>query len=68
LRVRLILNGDPHDCEDGMTVAALIGQLSLNGRRIAVEVNRQILARESFADRALADGDQVEIVQFVGGG
>jgi thiamine biosynthesis protein ThiS len=51
-----------------MTVAALISRLALNGRRIAVEINRQVLARESYGERALADGDQVEIVQFVGGG
>jgi sulfur carrier protein len=64
----VILNGDPHDCDDGMTVAALIGQLNLNGRRIAVEVNHEIVAREGYAERMLASGDQIEIVHFVGGG
>lgn len=66
--MRVILNGDPHNCEDGTTVACLIEQLSLNSRRIAVEVNREIIARDGYAERTLAEGDQIEIVHFVGGG
>jgi thiamine biosynthesis protein ThiS len=66
--VRVIVNGEPHELGDGLTVAGLISQLSLNGRRIAVELNREILEREAYGDRRLAEGDEVEIVHFVGGG
>jgi len=63
-----MVNGEPQELSDALTVAGLIAQLSLNGRRIAVEVNREILAREAYTERVLADGDEVEIVHFVGGG
>jgi len=66
--VRVIVNGELHELSDGLTVAGLISQLSLNGRRIAVELNREILEREAYVERRLADGDEVEIVHFVGGG
>jgi thiamine biosynthesis protein ThiS len=67
-RVHVIVNGEPHAVGEGLTIAELVSQLGLNQRRIAVEVNREIVARERYAARTLADGDQVEIVQFVGGG
>ena len=63
-----MVNSEPQELSDALTVAELIAQLSLNGRRIAVEVNREILAREAYTERVLADGDEVEIVHFVGGG
>lgn len=63
-----MVNGEPQELSDALTVAELIAQLSLNGRRIAVEVNREILAPEAYAEHVLADGDEVEIVHFVGGG
>jgi sulfur carrier protein len=68
LRVQVIINGEPHTLIEGLTVAELIGQLHLNQRRIAVEVNREIVAREHYPARTLAEGDQIEIVHFVGGG
>jgi sulfur carrier protein len=66
--VRVTINGDPRDVSDGTTVATLVHQLQLNERRIAVEVNREIVARELYAAHALAEGDEIEIVHFVGGG
>jgi sulfur carrier protein len=63
-----MLNGESQELGDARTVAELIAQLSLNGRRIAIEINREIVAREAYAERLLADGDEVEIVHFVGGG
>jgi thiamine biosynthesis protein ThiS len=64
----VIVNGEPQELSDGLTVADLIAQLTLNGRRIAVEVNREILDREAYGTHRLAAGDEVEIVHFVGGG
>lgn len=66
--MHVIINGESQRLSDGLTIAALISQLGLNQRRIAVEVNHEIVARELYPARTLAEGDCVEIVHFVGGG
>ncbi len=67
-RMRVMLNGEPHTVADGLTVAQLVCDLGLTARRIAVEINRDILAREDYAACPLREGDAVEIVHFIGGG
>ena len=62
------LNGEGHQVSDGCSVAQLLDELGLAGRKVAVELNRDILAREDYSTRRLAAGDVVEVVQFVGGG
>jgi len=64
----LTLNGKPHQAADGLTLAALLAELDLDPQRVAVEHNRDIVPRERFDATFLADGDTLEIVQFVGGG
>ncbi len=65
----IVVNGAPHVCRDvSATVADLIAELALTGKRIAVEKNGEIVPRSRFADTALADGDALEIVVAVGGG
>jgi thiamine biosynthesis protein ThiS len=66
--MRVMLNGEPRTVADGLTVAQLVCDLGLTARRIAIEVNRDILAREDYSACALRDGDAVEIVHFIGGG
>lgn len=66
--MRVIINGEAQTVNPGQTIADVINQLSLNQRRIAVELNREIVAREQYGGRALQEGDQIEIVHFVGGG
>ena len=66
--MHVTINGEPQGLRDGLTIAELVSDLGLNERRIAIEVNRAIIARERYVAHALADGDQVEIVHFVGGG
>lgn len=66
--MRVTLNGEARDLRDGVTVSDLVAELGLAQRRIAVEINLAILARDDYAQRALSDGDVVEIVHFVGGG
>ncbi len=66
--MRVTVNGEPQDLNEGLTVSQLVEQLRLNGRRIAVEINRDILARDEYAVRALRTGDEIEIVHFIGGG
>ena len=61
------VNGDARDLPDGTTVAALVRQLNLTPEKVAVERNRRLVRRDGY-DLPLADGDQVEIVTFVGGG
>jgi thiamine biosynthesis protein ThiS len=56
------------ECREGITIAALVEELGLGNKRIAVEVNRDIIPRDEYADCALKADDEVEIVHFVGGG
>ncbi len=66
--MRVTINGEVQTLPDESTLAGLVSGLNLNQRRIAVEVNREIVAREEYATRVLHEGDEVEIVHFVGGG
>ncbi len=66
--MRLIVNGEPRDLAEGSNVSALLAALELDDRRLAVERNREILPKSVWAETRLADGDLIEIVNFVGGG
>lgn len=66
--MRIQLNGEAFELPDGETVAGLIGRLDLAGRRVAVELNLDIVPRSQHASTALKDGDRVEIVHAIGGG
>lgn len=65
--MQLILNGEPYQF-DGETLAGLIEHLGLAGRRLAAEVNREIIPRGQHALHHLHEGDTVEIVHAIGGG
>lgn len=62
------LNGDRHEVETGSTLATLIDSLDLSGKRIAVEINEELVPRSEHDTHVLAEGDRVEIVQAIGGG
>lgn len=62
------LNGEPHSLAPDTSAADLIAQLGLGGRRIAVEINEEIVPRSQLAETHLANGDKVEIVHAIGGG
>lgn len=66
--MKLTVNGKPVELPDGSTVAALILHLGVEPARVAIERNQDVVPRRTWAEAALADGDQVEIVTFVGGG
>lgn len=68
MSIQIRLNGEPHSLSSGLTAADLIAQLGLSGRRIAVEINEEIVPRSQHADTHLADGDHVEVVHAIGGG
>ena len=62
------LNGEPLELPDGQSVADLLQRLDLIGRRLAVELNRDIVPRSQHATTLLTEGDQVEVVHAIGGG
>lgn len=66
--MRLLLNGEERDVADVVTIADLVGALGLDARKVAVERNLEIAPRSTYAETALADGDRIEIVTFIGGG
>jgi thiamine biosynthesis protein ThiS len=66
--LQILVNGEPRRVPAPATVADLLRQLDLDPRTVVVELNRQIVRRPRLDDTALADGDAVELVHFVGGG
>lgn len=65
--VEIRFNGEAKQVS-GSTVQHLLEELGLQGRRVAVELNREIVSRSAYSDTMLKNGDAVEIVHFVGGG
>ena len=66
--IDIVLNGEPMQVSEGLSVGALLASTDRAERRVAVEVNREIVPRSQHASRVLQDGDRVEIVQAMGGG
>jgi thiamine biosynthesis protein ThiS len=66
--VTITLNGERFELNSPMTVAALLAQLDIDPRRVAVEHNLNIIKRQTYPEILIAEGDTVEIVNFVGGG
>jgi thiamine biosynthesis protein ThiS len=66
--VRITLNGDARVLERRMTIAELLAELEIDPRRVAVERNYIIIKRDAYATTPIDNGDQIEIVNFVGGG
>lgn len=66
--MNIVVNGEPREVPAQLTVAGLLALLGVKGERVAVEVNVDVVRREAREARVLQDGDQVEIVSFVGGG
>ena len=64
----IILNGEPLELSGPLTVTELLSRLEIDARRVAVEHNIIVLKRAAFDETIVREGDQVEIVNFVGGG
>lgn len=62
------INGEKRQVEPGLTVAELLEQIGVTGRRVAVERNREIVPRTAWDSTELAAGDSFEIIELVGGG
>lgn len=66
--VRITLNGDPYELAEPLTISRLLATLAIDPRRVAVEHNLVIVKRASYDASIVQSGDQVEIVNLVGGG
>ena len=66
--MRLTINGEERSFEGELDLRGLVRALGLDVRKVAVERNLEIVPRSTYAQVLLADGDRLEIVQFVGGG
>ena len=62
------INGETREIADRSSVAELLETLAVSHRRVAVELNEEVVPRAEYAARRIANGDRVEIVHFVGGG
>jgi thiamine biosynthesis protein ThiS len=66
--MRLTVNGEERSFEAIGVVADLVASLGLDARKVAVERNLEIVPRSAYGATALAEGDRIEIVHFIGGG
>ncbi len=64
----ILLNGENHTIPDNSTAADLVEELQLAGRRIAMEINMEIVSRSNYETHLLNEKDRVEIVHAIGGG
>jgi thiamine biosynthesis protein ThiS len=66
--MKLQINGEARDFDSPLTLAGLVDHLGMKADRVAIELNRSIVARDRWPQTNLAEGDRLEIVHFVGGG
>ena len=66
--VNVSVNGEPRRVSAGVTITQMLAELGLDPQRVAVERNRDVVPRSSLSDVMVENGDEYEIVHFVGGG
>ncbi len=66
--MHIMLNGEQRQIDSPVTLAALVADLGLDARKIAIERNREIVGRSTYGEVMVEEGDQLEIVHFIGGG
>ncbi len=66
--MQIVLNGEPRALAPETSVAGLLKELGIDPRKVAVELNLEIVPKSTFETTALGDGDRLEIVHFIGGG
>ena len=66
--MKITLNGDPHPLPEPLSVDALLVRLQIDPRRVAIEHNLVVVKRAAYGSTIVSNGDEVEIVNFVGGG
>ena len=66
--MQIHLNGEPHALDAAQTITGLLLTAGLSGRKVAVEVNGEVVPRSQHESRFLSEGDRIEIIQAIGGG
>lgn len=66
--MEVLINGEKREVKPGTTIAALLKELGVDYRYLAVERNRAIVPKQEYDQVVLEEGDEIEIVRFVGGG
>jgi sulfur carrier protein len=66
--IQIILNGKPHNIKEKTNIISLLETLSLSEKKVAIEINEEVVPRDNYVKKILSDKDRVEIVHFIGGG
>lgn len=66
--MQIQVNGENRQVDEGYTAAQLVADMGLQGRRVAMEVNLEIVPRTTFDAHVLREGDRIEVVHAIGGG
>ena len=66
--MKVTINGQSEELDGAISVAALLARRKIEPIRVAVEINEDVVRRKDFGETTIHDGDQIEIVTFVGGG
>lgn len=66
--INVTVNGEPRTIGAGSSIAAMLEEIGIDPRKVAVEHNLEVVPRSTLADIRVSDGDSFEIVHFVGGG
>ena len=65
---KIQLNGDPYEIDRGINLNELLNKLKIQKKKVAIEVNGEIIERNKYQNLILSKNDKVEIVHFIGGG
>ena len=68
MSIQVTINGEQRTFDRSLTVAELVDELALKPKGVAVELNREIVPKSQWQQTSVSDGDEIEIVTFVGGG
>ena len=66
--IQIILNGKPHNIKEKTNIISLLELLSLSEKKVAIEINEEVVPRDNYVKKILLAKDRVEIVHFIGGG
>lgn len=66
--MKVLINGEEHELKEVLTLADLLVRFALPMQRVAIELNKTVVRRKDWAATGVNDGDQIEVVHFVGGG
>ena len=67
-KIKITLNGKPSEAEEGMTLTDLLARMQVEPLKVACEYNQRIVKRAQYAETKISEGDEIEILQMIGGG